>query len=109
MTGFSTASRQLPYYTDAAALFVALATTHDSMLLESADIESKKNVRGILNSEALHILLVFNICCCNQQILHPRRMCSASLFWMPRSRSPAAASAYTPRCFLPLGTRCSSA
>ncbi|PQM73415.1 anthranilate synthase component 1 [Corynebacterium sp. J010B-136] len=45
MTGFSTASRQLPYYTDAAALFDALATTHDSMLLESADIESKKNVQ----------------------------------------------------------------
>src|SRR5690625_7258133 len=45
MTGFSTASRQLPYYTDAAALFDALATKHDSMLLESADIESKKNVQ----------------------------------------------------------------
>ena len=45
MTGFFTASRQLPYTTDAAALFDALATAHDSMLLESADIESKKNVQ----------------------------------------------------------------
>lgn len=45
MTGFHTASRQLPYITDAAALFDALATTYDSMLLESADIESKKNVQ----------------------------------------------------------------
>lgn len=45
MTGFITASRTLPYTTDAAALFDALATEHDSMLLESADIESKKNVQ----------------------------------------------------------------
>ncbi|MFH0411978.1 anthranilate synthase component 1 [Corynebacterium sp. L4756] len=45
MTGFHTASQQLPYTTDAAALFDALATQHDSMLLESADIESKKNVQ----------------------------------------------------------------
>ncbi|MDN5706608.1 anthranilate synthase component 1 [Corynebacterium casei] len=45
MTGFITASRALPYTTDAASLFDALATTHDSMLLESADIESKKNVQ----------------------------------------------------------------
>ena len=45
MTGFSTASRPLPYTTDAAALFDALATEHDSMLLEAADIESKKNVQ----------------------------------------------------------------
>lgn len=45
MTGFITASRTLPYTTDAAALFDALATEQDSMLLESADIESKKNVQ----------------------------------------------------------------
>lgn len=45
MTGFITASQTLPYTTDAAALFDALATEHDSMLLESADIESKKNVQ----------------------------------------------------------------
>lgn len=52
MTGFSTASRPLPYTTDAAALFDALATVHDSMLLESADIESKKNVQCLAVTDA---------------------------------------------------------
>ncbi|MDC4233987.1 anthranilate synthase component 1 [Actinomyces sp. B33] len=39
-----TATRQIAYTTDAAALFDALATPRNSLLLEAADIESKKNI-----------------------------------------------------------------
>ncbi|APT93501.1 anthranilate synthase [Corynebacterium phocae] len=42
---FVTATRRLPYTKDAARLFDTLAQPHNSMLLESADIESKKNVK----------------------------------------------------------------
>ena len=49
MTGtpFVTETREVNYHADASALFAALATEHDSLLLESADIESKKNVNCI--------------------------------------------------------------
>ena len=39
-----TATRDIPYDSDAAATFDALAQPHDSLLLESADIETKKNL-----------------------------------------------------------------
>ena len=39
-----TATRDIPYDSDAAAIFDALAQPHDSLLLESADIETKKNL-----------------------------------------------------------------
>ena len=42
-----TAQREVAYTPDAAALFYALATPQDSMLLESADIETKKNLTCI--------------------------------------------------------------
>ena len=40
----STATRDISYGNDAAAIFDALAQPHDSLLLESADIETKKNL-----------------------------------------------------------------
>ncbi|MDY3127853.1 MAG: anthranilate synthase component 1 [Corynebacterium sp.] len=42
---FITAEREIAYDTDALAIFDALATEHNSLLLEAADIESKKNVQ----------------------------------------------------------------
>ena len=39
-----TATRDISYSSDAAAIFDALAQPHDSLLLESADIETKKNL-----------------------------------------------------------------
>ena len=39
-----TATRDIPYDSDAAAIFDGLAQPHDSLLLESADIETKKNL-----------------------------------------------------------------
>lgn len=39
-----TATRDISYGSDAAAIFDALAQPHDSILLESADIETKKNL-----------------------------------------------------------------
>ena len=39
-----TATRDISYGSDAAAIFDALAQPHDSLLLESADIETKKNL-----------------------------------------------------------------
>ena len=39
-----TASRDIPYDNDAAAIFDGLAQSHDSLLLESADIETKKSL-----------------------------------------------------------------
>ena len=39
-----TATRNISYGNDAAAIFDALAQPHDSLLLESADIETKKNL-----------------------------------------------------------------
>ncbi|QPK79134.1 anthranilate synthase component 1 [Corynebacterium lizhenjunii] len=42
---FHTSSRDITYHTDTAQLFQALATPHDSLLLEAADIESKKNLK----------------------------------------------------------------
>lgn len=39
-----TATRDIPYDSDAAAIFEGLAQPHDSLLLESADIETKKNL-----------------------------------------------------------------
>ncbi len=39
-----TATRDIPYGSDAAAIFDTLAQSHDSLLLESADIETKKNL-----------------------------------------------------------------
>ena len=46
-TPLMTAARSLPYSPDAAALFHRLATAQDSLLLEAADIESKKNLNCI--------------------------------------------------------------
>ena len=43
----ATATREIPYEQDASLLFHRLATAHDSLLLEAADIESKKNVNCI--------------------------------------------------------------
>ena len=47
-----TAQREVAYTPDAAALFYALATPQDSMLLESADIETKKNLTCIAITKA---------------------------------------------------------
>ncbi|MDO5032222.1 anthranilate synthase component 1 [Corynebacterium sp.] len=47
-----TAQRELAYTLDAAALFYALATPRDSLLLEAADIESKKNLNCIAITKA---------------------------------------------------------
>ncbi|QCB29462.1 anthranilate synthase component 1 [Corynebacterium endometrii] len=44
---FFTASRDISYHFDAAAMFHTLAEERDSLLLEAADIESKKNVNCI--------------------------------------------------------------
>lgn len=49
---FITAEREIAYTQDASALFHALATPHDSLLLEAADIESKKNVNCIAVTKA---------------------------------------------------------
>ena len=46
------AQRTLAYTPDAAALFDALATPQDSLLLESADIETKKNLTCIAITKA---------------------------------------------------------
>ena len=43
----ATATREIPYEQDASLLFHRLVTAHDSLLLEAADIESKKNVNCI--------------------------------------------------------------
>ena len=47
-----TAQREVRYIPDASALFYALATPQDSLLLESADIESKKNLTCIAITKA---------------------------------------------------------
>ncbi|TVU82077.1 anthranilate synthase component 1 [Corynebacterium aurimucosum] len=47
-----TAKREVGYTPDASALFYALATPQDSLLLESADIESKKNLTCIAITKA---------------------------------------------------------
>ena len=39
-----TATRDISYGSDAAAIFDALAQPHNSLLLESSDIETKKNL-----------------------------------------------------------------
>ena len=44
---FHTASRAIPYEQDASLLFHRLAQSKDSLLLEAADIESKKNLNCI--------------------------------------------------------------
>lgn len=44
---FFTSSRDISYHFDAAAMFHTLAEQHDTLLLEAADIESKKNVNCI--------------------------------------------------------------
>ena len=46
-TVFHTASRAIPYEQDASLLFQRLAQPKDSLLLEAADIESKKNLNCI--------------------------------------------------------------
>ncbi|HIX79539.1 MAG TPA: anthranilate synthase component 1 [Candidatus Corynebacterium faecipullorum] len=46
------AKREVRYTPDASALFYALATPQDSLLLESADIESKKNLTCIAITKA---------------------------------------------------------
>ena len=47
-----TATREVRYTSDASALFYALATPQNSLLLESADIESKKNLTCIAITKA---------------------------------------------------------
>ena len=42
---FSTAKRAITYSTDASAIFDTLAQPQDTLLLEAADIESKKNLQ----------------------------------------------------------------
>ncbi|MDN6100283.1 anthranilate synthase component 1 [Corynebacterium flavescens] len=49
---FITSEREVAYSHDAAALFHALATPRDSLLLEAADIESKKNLNCIAITKA---------------------------------------------------------
>ena len=46
-TVFHTASRAIPYEQDASLLFQRLAQPKNSLLLEAADIESKKNLNCI--------------------------------------------------------------
>ena len=49
---FTIAAREIAYSHDAAALFHALATPRNSLLLEAADIESKKNLNCIAITKA---------------------------------------------------------
>ena len=58
-----TAHRELAYTGDAAALFYALATPRNSLLLESADIESKKNLTCIAITKA-----ALKVVCHGQQV-----------------------------------------
>lgn len=60
---FHTAHRELAYTGDAAALFHALATPRNSLLLESADIESKKNLTCIAITKA-----ALKVVCHGQQV-----------------------------------------